>query len=89
MTLFITYEPDNRKCLWVLRPQDSEYRWLPPEIKKGAQVSNIENIQPQEVERNLYQTIVNENRDTWCYFYQKADLARQVGDWEKVMTLLE
>lgn len=85
--LFITYEPDDRQCLWILRPQDSEYRLLPPEIKKGAQVSNIENIQPQEKEHNLYSTIVRENKDTWCYFYQKADLARQMGDWGQVMTL--
>jgi len=25
----------------------------------------------------------------WCYFYQKADLARQRGEWEKISMLLE
>ena len=24
---------------------------------------------------------------TWCYYYEKAELARQVGDWETVSTL--
>jgi hypothetical protein len=24
---------------------------------------------------------------TWCYYYEKAELARQVGDWERVATL--
>ena len=23
----------------------------------------------------------------WCYYYEKADLARQRGDWEEVLTL--
>lgn len=25
----------------------------------------------------------------WCYYYQKADLARQRGEWEKIPTLLK
>lgn len=85
--IFMTYEPEHKQCLWVLRPEDSEYKDLPTEIKKGALVSNIGNIQSEEGEYSLYKTIVRENKDTWCYFYQKADLARQLGDWEQVMTL--
>jgi len=23
----------------------------------------------------------------WCYYYQKANLARQQGDWEQVIAL--
>ncbi len=26
---------------------------------------------------------------TWCYYYQKASLARQMGDWEEVIRLAE
>ena len=26
---------------------------------------------------------------SWCYYYQKADLARQAGDWEQVVALAE
>jgi hypothetical protein len=85
--IFIAYEPENRQCLWVLRPQDSDYKDLPTEIKKGALVSNIGNIQPVQREYDLYKTIVRENKDTWCYFYQSADLARQTGDWESVHAL--
>jgi hypothetical protein len=82
--IFITYQ---QQCLWVLRPQDSEYKHLPAEMKKGALVSNYENILPEEKEHDLYNQIVKEDKDTWCYFYQKADLARQTGDWETVVTL--
>jgi hypothetical protein len=24
---------------------------------------------------------------SWCYYYEKADLARQRGDWEEVLSL--
>jgi hypothetical protein len=85
--LIITYEPENKQCLWVLRPQDSEYRYLPENIKEAARSAHNNSIQFQEGDYSLYHTIVNENRDTWCYFYQKADLARQQGDWPQVAAL--
>ncbi len=31
----------------------------------------------------------NEPEHTWCYYYQKADLARQRGDWENVVEIGE
>lgn len=29
----------------------------------------------------------NEPPHTWCYFYEQAELARQIGDWNKVVEL--
>ena len=29
----------------------------------------------------------SEPRRTWCYYYEKADLARQMGDWQQVAVL--
>jgi hypothetical protein len=29
----------------------------------------------------------NEPEHTWCYFYQKAALARQLGDWDQIANL--
>jgi hypothetical protein len=85
--LYINYEPEEKQCLWVLRPQDAEYKYLPEALKKAAVHSNIQNIQFQEAKSDLYQTIVSENRDTWCYYYQKADLARQMDDPQQVISL--
>jgi hypothetical protein len=85
--IMITYEPENRQCLWVLRPEDSDYKNLPDRIKEAAQVSNYKNFRAQETDHSLYHIIVRENKETWCYFYQKADLARQLGDWDRVLAL--
>ena len=87
--IFISFEPENKQCLWVLRPQDSEYKHLPPEMKKAALISNYKNIRAEEADQDLYHEIVKENKDTWCYFYQKADLARQMEDWKRVIELWE
>ena len=29
------------------------------------------------------------NTKTWCYYFQKADLARQFGEWDEVVRLWE
>jgi hypothetical protein len=85
--IIIVYEPEKRQCLWVLRPQDSDYKNLPERIKQAIQFLDHESIRPQEKTHRLYHTIVKENKDSWCYFYQKADLARQLGNWDQVLTL--
>jgi hypothetical protein len=82
--IFISYEPENKQCLWVLRPEDAEYKYLPEEMKKAALLSNYKNISAEEYDNRLFHEIVNENKDTWCYYYQKADLARQLGDWNAI-----
>jgi hypothetical protein len=87
--IFITYEPENKQCLWVLRPQDSEYKHLPLEMKKAVLISSGNNISAEEAEHNLFHEIVKENKDTWCYFYQRADLARQMSNWDSVINLWE
>ena len=85
--IIITYEPENQQCLWVLRPEDSDFKNLPERMKEAARSSSYKSIQPQETAHSLFHRIVRENKDTWCYFYQKADLARQLGDWDRVLRL--
>ena len=43
--IYISYEPENKECLWILRPQDAEYKNLPETLNKAALSSNYENIQ--------------------------------------------
>lgn len=87
--IFITYEPENKQCLWVLRPEDATYKDLPGEMKKAALMSNYKNISADERENRLFHEIVKEDRNTWCFYYQKADLARQLGDWDTVVSYWE
>lgn len=84
--IFLTYEPEKKQCLWVLRPEDAEYKELPGEMKKAALMSKYENISADEHENRLFHEIMQEDRNTWCFYYQKADLARQMGDWAAVVS---
>jgi hypothetical protein len=55
-------------------------------MQQAVQASRLDNISPTPGEQRLYHTIVHENRNTWCFYYQKADLARQMGDWAVVVS---
>jgi hypothetical protein len=83
--VFIVFEPENSQCLWVLRQEDGEHKQLPGLMKSAVAHTNLNRIQTTEGKRNVFDKIVDEDRDTWCYFYEKADLARQYGDWTSVI----
>ncbi len=87
--IFLTYEPEKKQCLWVLRPEDATYKDLPGEMKKAALMSKYENISAGERENQLFHEIMEEDRNTWCFYYQKADLARQMRDWAAVVSYWE
>jgi hypothetical protein len=85
--IFITYEPENGQCLWVLRPGTAEYKYLPTNMKQGALVSNINSISPESKDLPIYAQIVDEDQNNWCFYYQKAELARQVSNWQAIPSL--
>lgn len=55
-----------------------------------APFSNLENVKT-EGEFPIPPAVVfgKEPEHGWCYYYQKADLARQRGEWEKIPVLLK
>jgi hypothetical protein len=56
-----------------------------PTVREVAPRSNVETIDLAAVQRiPPRQPFGPEPEHTWCYFYQKASLARQQGDWETV-----
>ena len=85
-SLVVVFEPEKNQCLWILRLEDAAYRGLVPQIKAAAQVSNLSRIQDRhDTIPTLYETIVPDDPGTWCFHYERADLARQLGDWEQVI----
>jgi hypothetical protein len=84
VTIFV---PSNA-CLRVLDPVyagGDTYERQPRFLRDAIQLSNPGLIradgQPPEMPVALFG---KEPPHQWCYYYEKAELARQVGDWETV-----
>jgi hypothetical protein len=82
----IDYSPPG--CLRVLDPQiDFSNKLLVPLLREAANLSNTSLIH-QENGAVLPDSLFRpEPAHGWCYYFEKAELARQFGDWEKVVEL--
>ena len=80
-------------CLRVLDPtiEDADPE-IPAYVKDAARVSEPEMILPAPSEHVINQTVHlfgSEPAHTWCYYFEKADLARQFGQWEQISGLFQ
>lgn len=82
------------QCLRVLDPQAHQDTPrpidMPREIKEAIPISNLDQIltgadPAAALPAALFKYRPDES--SWCYFYEKAELARQQGEWGKVVAL--
>ncbi|HEX9028112.1 MAG TPA: hypothetical protein VF823_02980 [Anaerolineales bacterium] len=88
-SLVISFEPEQNQCLWVLGPEDQDITVLPELTKQAVQVSDLSRIVPDSPDSRPIPTQIfgqGEGKN-WCYYYEKADLARQFKDWKTVLSL--
>ncbi len=85
----IQYDPPA--CLRVLDSQIEPLNKMIPELmRSSASLSETEWIHPAESEdaaRPPAGIFGPEPAHQWCYYFEKADLARQMGDWKTVAAL--
>ena len=87
-SLIVSFEPADGQCLYVIRPQDTSFRKLPPLLKEAAHLSALNRIDVSaNPESRFLQAIGQDSPDDWCTYYQKADLARQKEDYKEVAAL--
>ena len=81
---------DNSKdaCVHLVEAGRAENELLSPLLRGLAPASDLSRIQPDgetaQPPRDIFGT---EPDHTWCYYYQKAELARQRGDWDEILHL--
>jgi hypothetical protein len=85
--LAITFQPEQDECLHVLRPDYSDVSGLTAEAYRWTNVSNLSLIQPASKSVPPPDIFGSEPEHSWCYFYEKADLADQFQDWHQVVSL--
>jgi hypothetical protein len=86
--LVVYYAPPA--CLRVLHPiYDAHFPKLPDLMQDALPLTALERIQadPQQPARLPAEISAGDNRRGWCYYLQKADLARQQADWKSVAEL--
>jgi hypothetical protein len=79
-------------CLTVL---DDKYNnwlsfpYLPDQLQQAIPLSNPDRIiaNAARVIKPIPQYFEDRDENTWCYYYEKAELARQTGDWLNVVAL--
>lgn len=88
--LVFYYLPDGG-CLWALTPLDVDNQYLPFENRDLVAHSNLDNILawPAAEGGPPRQVFGSEPEHSWCYYFEKADLARQQGEWDAVISLME
>jgi hypothetical protein len=87
--LLLSFDPGLGRCLWVLQPQDTNLRLVNDNLRELSAASDINLIQQVNgAEPTLPESIYGkQNRQTWCYYFEKADLARQYQQWNEVVRL--
>jgi hypothetical protein len=80
------------QTVWWLDPGQPTVRevyGLPPLTEKALPLSNLDRILPDPdlVAKPPALVIGPEPQHGWCYYFEKADLARQSGDWAQVAGL--
>ena len=77
-------------CVQVIDPHSQQaLPRLTETIRKAAPLSNLARILPvgESALDNYRALFGRENNGEWCYYFEKADLARQLGNWQDVVRL--
>ncbi len=85
----VIYMPANG-CLRVLDPSrgDAEiYSNLPDSLTNAIPISDPSRITTDPATAASPTFLFDEPEHTWCYYFTKAELASQIGDYEKVVAL--
>jgi hypothetical protein len=83
----ITFEPGDGQCLWVLRPELINAGGLRPAARTWLTISNPQQIEASQTSTPPRPIFGPEPRRSWCYYFEKADLARQYRDWPDIQQL--
>jgi hypothetical protein len=85
----IDYDP--AKCVRLLDPElDGVDTNLHEHVQKAAQISDLSliNLEYQSDGSEMVH-FSKENTNSWCYYFEKADLAKQKKDWTEVINLYD
>jgi hypothetical protein len=89
--ILILSQPSLSSCVHIIDGAQPEYSSHESEpIRTIGPFSEVDHVLADETSHIPAQIVFGPEPDHgWCYYYQKADLARQRGDWRMVLQLAE
>jgi hypothetical protein len=86
--LVVLYLPAEHDCMEVLTAEDADAPGVPRVSALAAANTNLSRILAKPAPGYPPEEIFGpEPAHGWCYLYEKADLARQMGNWAEVAAL--
>lgn len=89
-SLVINWNRSGTDCLWMLTSNDRYNPVISENTRRALGASNLDSILADSdmpwPDEHLFGA---EDRNTWCYYYQTADLARQQGQWDQVTAIYQ
>jgi len=89
--VLILWLPGKNRCIKILTENDLNDRDIPEILQPVISLSNPDRIKRSSASAwSPPETIFGkEPEHTWCYFYEKAELAGQYQDWEEIIQLYQ
>jgi hypothetical protein len=89
--LLLDFSPERNRCLHLLSPHDEQDPDLPESMRRLLSISNLSRIEREPLDHwqppaSIFGT---EPEHTWCYYFEKAELAHQYEDWQEVIRLMK
>src|SRR5690606_26029173 len=78
-------------CLRILDPEvDRVNRSIPEQslMRFASRLTNYETISNEQIAR-MFELYYPEPPHGWCYYFQKAELARQFKQWDEVVAMAD
>ncbi len=89
-SIVFSFDPEYGQCLRIYRPDDAKIAAsiLSPYLLKAVPASRPELILTTSPPGSSFAGQIDlQAQKDWCYYYQKADLARQNQDWQEIARL--
>jgi hypothetical protein len=89
-TVLVHFDPSYGNCLYVVTKSDQNDPALPNLVKDMSSITNLSLIQREALDgwkppEAMFG--VEPSHKSWCYYFEKADLAAQYADWQQAAEL--
>jgi hypothetical protein len=75
------------QCVWLVTTNDRNNPYISDSVKPALGLTNLDRVvstAPSTLPQDIYGAEIDH---TWCYYFEKADLAKQNGQWNDIISL--